>query len=120
MAFACSATGRTRARSQAVLCAVPAGAASGNELKLTHNHHQESAMKALMLYAVTAVGLGACAGSGALPRPPAPFGDDAAAFVTTLGADTTALELFTIRGNTLEAEVVSRTPRTSVRRVRMS
>jgi hypothetical protein len=67
-----------------------------------------------------AIVLSACAGSGALPRPPAPFADDSAAFVTTLGADTTALELFTIRGNTLEAEVVSRTPRTAVRRVRMS
>ncbi len=62
----------------------------------------------------------ACAGSGPLPRPPAPFAGDSAAFVTTLGADTVALELFTIRGNTLEAEVVSRTPRTAVRRVRMS
>lgn len=64
--------------------------------------------------------LAACGGSGPLPRPPAPFIGDSAAFVTTLGADTTALELFTIRGNTLEAEVVSRTPRTSVRRVRMT
>jgi hypothetical protein len=66
------------------------------------------------------IALSACAGSGPLPRPPAPFAGDSAGFVTTLGADTTALELFTIRGNTLEAEVVSRTPRTSVRRVRMS
>ncbi|MCR4341792.1 MAG: DUF2911 domain-containing protein [Gemmatimonadaceae bacterium] len=64
--------------------------------------------------------LSACAGSGPLPRPPAAFADDSAGFVTMLGADTTALELFTIRGNTLEAEVVSRTPRTAVRRVRMS
>ena len=77
-------------------------------------------MKALMLSALTGVGLGACAGSGALPRPPAPFAGDSAAFVITLGSDTTALELFTIRGNTLESEVVARTPRTSVRRVRMS
>lgn len=77
-------------------------------------------MKALILSALTAVGLGACAGSGALPRPPAPFGGDSAAFVTTLGSDTLALELFTIRGNTLEAEVVGRTPRTFVRRLRMS
>lgn len=75
-------------------------------------------MKALLALATAA--LSACAGSGALPRPPAPFADDSAAFVTTLGADTTALELFTIRGNTLEAEVVGRTPRTSVRRVSMS
>lgn len=67
-----------------------------------------------------AVLLSACGGSGPLPRPPAPFAGDSAGFVTMLGADTTALELFTIRGNTLEAEVVSRTPRTSVRRVRMS
>jgi len=64
--------------------------------------------------------LSACAGAGPLPRPPAPFIADSAAFVTTLGADTVALELFTIRGNTLDAEVVGRTPRTSVRRVRMS
>ena len=77
-------------------------------------------MKALTLSVLTAVGLGACAGSGALPRPPAPFGGDSGAFVTTLGSDTTALELFVIRGNTLEAEVVARTPRTSVRRVRMA
>lgn len=70
--------------------------------------------------ALASIALAACAGSGALPRPPAPFGGDSAAFVTTLGADTTALELFTIRGNTLEAEVVGRTPRTSVRRVRMT
>src|SRR5688572_31565121 len=85
------------------------------------NHHlQGSAMKALTLSALTALGLAACAGSGALPRPPAPFAGDSAAFVITLGSDTTALELFTIRGNTLESEVVARTPRTSVRRVRMS
>ncbi len=75
-------------------------------------------MKALLALATAA--LSACAGSGALPRPPAPFAGDSAAFVTTLGADTTALELFTIRGNTLEAEVVGRTPRTAVRRVSMS
>lgn len=62
----------------------------------------------------------ACAGSGPLPRPPAPFTADSAAFVTTLGADTIALELFTIRGNTLDVEVVGRTPRTTVRRVRMT
>ncbi|MEX0908785.1 MAG: hypothetical protein WDZ58_03385, partial [Gemmatimonadaceae bacterium] len=67
-----------------------------------------------------AIVLSACGRSGALPRPPAPFAGDSAGFVTMLGADTTALELFTIRGNTLEAEVVSRSPRTAVRRVRMS
>src|SRR5688500_13056318 len=77
-------------------------------------------MKALTLSVLAAVALSACAPSGALPRPPRPFAGDSAAFVTTLGTDTTALELFTIRGNTLEAEVVGRTPRTSVRRVRMS
>lgn len=77
-------------------------------------------MRPLMLLALAATALSTCAGSGALPRPPAPFAGDSAAFVTTLGADTTALELFTIRGNTLEAEVVGRSPRTSVRRVRMS
>ncbi len=77
-------------------------------------------MKALTLSVLTAVGLGGCAGTGALPRPPAPFAGDSAAFVTMLGSDTTALELFVIRGNTLEAEVVARTPRTSVRRVRMT
>lgn len=71
------------------------------------------------LIALATIGA-ACGGSGPLPRPPAPFIGDSAAFVTTLGADTTALELFTIRGNTLEAEVVGRTPRTSVRRVRMT
>lgn len=70
--------------------------------------------------ALAATALSACAGSGGLPRPPAPFAGDSAAFVITLGADTTALELFTIRGNTLDAEVVGRTPRTSVRRVTMS
>lgn len=75
-------------------------------------------MKVALIFLATA--LSACASSGPLPRPPAPFMDDSAAFVTTLGADTTALELFTIRGNTLEVEVVGRTPRTSVRRVRMS
>ncbi|HUE89674.1 MAG TPA: DUF2911 domain-containing protein [Vicinamibacterales bacterium] len=75
-------------------------------------------MKARLIALATL--LSACAGSGPLPRPPAPFAGDSAGFVTTLGADTTALELFTIRGNTLEAEVVSPTPRTSVRRVRMS
>ncbi|MEO7647324.1 MAG: DUF2911 domain-containing protein [Gemmatimonadaceae bacterium] len=73
------------------------------------------AAAALIVGAVTA-----CAGSGALPRPPAPFTGDSAAFVITLGADTTALELFTIRGNTLETEVVGRTPSTSVRRVKMT
>lgn len=75
-----------------------------------------------MKVALTAVAtiLAACAPAGPLPRPPAPFIGDSAAFVTLLGADTTALELFTIRGNTLEAEVVSRSPRTAVRRVRMS
>ncbi|MGK2935129.1 MAG: DUF2911 domain-containing protein [Gemmatimonadaceae bacterium] len=70
--------------------------------------------------ALAAAALSACAGSRPLPRPPAPFIGDSAGFVTMLGADTMALELFTIRGNTLEAEVVSRSPRTSVRRVRMS
>ncbi len=75
-----------------------------------------------MKVAITAIAisLSGCAGSGPLPRPPAPFAGDSAGFVTMLGADTTALELFTIRGNTLEAEVVSRSPRTAVRRVRMS
>lgn len=76
-------------------------------------------MKALTLAAL-AVSISACASSGGLPRPPAPFPDDNAGFVTTLGADTVALEVFTIRGNTLDAEVVARTPRTSVRRVTMS
>lgn len=75
-------------------------------------------MKVALIALATA--LSACAGSGPLPRPPAPFAGDSAAFVTMLGADTVALELFTIRGNTLEAEVVGRTPRTSVRRVRMN
>ncbi|MGI8618135.1 MAG: DUF2911 domain-containing protein [Gemmatimonadaceae bacterium] len=77
-------------------------------------------MKALILSAIATAALSACAGPGPLPRPPAPFAGDSAAFVVMLGADTTALELFTIRGNTLDAEVVGRTPRTSVRRVRMS
>lgn len=77
-------------------------------------------MKALTLTALIAIAVGACAGSTTLPRSPAAFADDNSAFVTTLGADTTAVEVFTIRGNTLEAEVVGRTPRTSVRRVRMS
>lgn len=67
-----------------------------------------------------AIVLSGCGGSRALPRPPAPFAGDSAGFVTTLGADTIALELFTIRGNTLQAEVVGRTPRTFVRRVNMS
>lgn len=75
-------------------------------------------MKVALIFLATA--LTACASSGPLPRPPAPFAGDSAGFVTMLGADTTALELFTIRGNTLEAEVVSRSPRTAVRRVRMS
>lgn len=72
------------------------------------------------LLSLLAAALTACAGTGALPRPPAPFAGDSAAFVTMLGSDTTALELFVIRGNTLEAEVVGRTPRTSVGRVRMT
>ncbi|CAN5660500.1 hypothetical protein BH23GEM1_BH23GEM1_03070 [soil metagenome] len=76
-------------------------------------------MKAPAL-ALASIVLAACAGSGALPRPPAPFAGDSAAFVTTLGADTISVELFTIRGNTLEAEVVGRTPATFVRRVRMT
>lgn len=75
---------------------------------------------ALATVALATAALSACAGSGALPRPPAPFTGDSAAFVITLGADTTALELFRIRGNTLDAEVVGRTPRTFVRRVSMS
>ncbi len=77
-------------------------------------------MTARLIALASIVAACACAGSGPLPRPPAPFMGDSAGFVTTLGADTTALELFTIRGNTLEAEVVGRTPRTSVRRVRMT
>jgi hypothetical protein len=77
-------------------------------------------MKSALLSALASTAISACAGTGALPRPPAPFAGDSAAFVTMLGSDTTALELFVIRGNTLEAEVVARTPRTSVRRVRMA
>ena len=77
-------------------------------------------MKSALLSALAATALSACAGTGALPRPPAPFAGDSAAFVTTLGSDTVAIELFTIRGNTLQAEVVGRTPNTFVRRVAMS
>ena len=77
-------------------------------------------MKSALLSALAATAISACAGTGALPRPPAPFAGDSAAFVTMLGSDTLAIELFTIRGNTLQAEVVGRTPSTFVRRVAMS
>ncbi len=62
----------------------------------------------------------ACGGSGPLPRLVAPFAADSGGFVTTLGADTIAVERFAIRGNTLEAEVVGRTPRTFMRRIMLT
>jgi hypothetical protein len=39
---------------------------------------------------------------------------DSGAFLTTLGNDTLAIERFVIRGNTLDAEAVVRTPRTTL------
>jgi len=55
-----------------------------------------------------------CATTPAMPSSGAWQTVDSGAFVTTLGSDTLAIERFVIRGNTLDAEAVTRSPRTAL------
>jgi hypothetical protein len=73
----------------------------------------------LLVVAAAAWTVTACATTPHVPGSGTWQADDSGAFITTLGDDTLAVERFVIRGNTLDAQAVVRTPRTTLYDVHM-